>query len=177
MLTAHARLLYDNRVCLVRVRPSSTRGAGNIIAEQATLLGSMRWFKREVRDLVIKRLEETAKGICAAFGATCQLEIGGGVGSVVNTEEGAEIVRNAALAVVPSEDVIEISPEMVSEDMSEFLNRAPGCFFFIGANDPEKPLNAPHHNPRFDWDERMMPTGVAIMANATVEYLERHAGK
>ena len=172
-----SRNVHPIESAVVTVGVFNAGGAGNIIAEQATLLGSMRWFKREVRDLVIKRLEETAKGICAAFGATCQLEIGGGVGSVVNTEEGAEIVRNAALAVVPSEDVIEISPEMVSEDMSEFLNRAPGCFFFIGANDPEKPLNAPHHNPRFDWDERMMPTGVAIMANATVEYLERHAGK
>lgn len=172
-----ARNVHPIESAVVTVGVFNAGGAGNIIAEQATLLGSMRWFKREVRDLVIKRLEETANGICAAFGATCNFELTTGVGSVVNSEEGAEIVRQAACAVVPSEDVIEIPAEMVSEDMSEFLNRAPGCFFFVGAQDPAQSLNAPHHNPRFDWDERMMPTGVAIMANATVEYLQRHTGK
>lgn len=172
-----ARNVHPIEAAVVTVGTFNAGGAGNIIAEQATLQGTIRWFKPEVQKLVVKRMEEMANGICTAFGATCRFEFTPGVGSVVNSEEGAEIVRLAAQAVVPSEDVIEIAPEMVAEDMSEFLNRAPGCFFFVGAQDPDKSINAPHHNPRFDWDERMMPTGVAIMLNATVEYLERHAGK
>jgi metal-dependent amidase/aminoacylase/carboxypeptidase family protein len=60
--------------------------------------------------------------------------------------------------------------------MAEFLIRAPGCFVLIGAADPEKPLPGAHHNPLFDFDERMMPTGVALLAGAAVKYLEDSTG-
>ncbi len=45
---------------------------------------------------------------------------------------------------------------MVAEDMSEFLNRAPGCFVLVGAWDTAKPINSPHHSPTFTWDERVL---------------------
>jgi amidohydrolase len=60
---------------------------------------------------------------------------------------------------------------MVGEDMAEFLNRAPGCFVLIGAADPAGPELSPHHNPTFDFDERMLPTGVALLAGTAVAYL------
>jgi amidohydrolase len=62
---------------------------------------------------------------------------------------------------------------MVGEDMSEFLNRAPGCYVLVGAWDPDKPINSPHHSPTFDFDERMLETGAALLAATAVEYLRR----
>ena len=41
---------------------------------------------------------------------------------------------------------------MGAEDMSEFLKRVPGCFFFLGSRNEAKGFDAPHHNPRFDVD-------------------------
>ncbi len=38
-----------------------------------------------------------------------------------------------------------------------------------------KPLNAPHHNPGFDFDERMLSTGVALLASTAVAYLANNA--
>jgi len=63
--------------------------------------------------------------------------------------------------------------------MSEFLNRVPGCFFFLGsASDVNGPVY-PHHNPRFDIDESILPDGVAILAGAALRYLngERQSWK
>jgi amidohydrolase len=62
---------------------------------------------------------------------------------------------------------------MGSEDMSEFLRRVPGCFFFLGSRNDDRNFNAPHHNPRFDIDEEVLPLGVAILSQAAVQYLSR----
>jgi amidohydrolase len=65
---------------------------------------------------------------------------------------------------------------MVGEDVSEFLVRAPGCFILVGAGKPDDSDPSPHHNPTFDFDERMLPTGVALMAGAAAQYLaQQHA--
>jgi amidohydrolase len=59
--------------------------------------------------------------------------------------------------------------------MSEFLNRAPGCFVLVGACDPAGPLNSPHHSPTFDFDEAALPTGAALLAATALRYLETSA--
>jgi metal-dependent amidase/aminoacylase/carboxypeptidase family protein len=64
---------------------------------------------------------------------------------------------------------------MVGEDVSEFLLRAPGCFILVGAAKPGDELPSPHHNPTFDFDERMLPTGVALLAGAAATYLRQQA--
>jgi amidohydrolase len=60
---------------------------------------------------------------------------------------------------------------MVSEDFSEFANRVPACFMLLGSGNPDLGLNAPHHNPRFDFDERALPLGAAILATAAAKFL------
>ena len=85
-------------------------------------------------------------------------------------------MREVAAHIVGADQVTQITPMMVGEDMSEFLNRAPGCFILLGAAPPDAAeLPAPHHNPYFDFDERMLSTGVALLAGAAVTYLAQHA--
>ncbi len=50
------------------------------------------------------------------------------------------------------------------EDMSVYLERVPGCFFFVGCA-PEGEQR-PHHSPRFDLDERALGVGVAVLEAA-----------
>jgi len=144
--------------------------AGNIIAGEATITGTIRSFDDNVRNLLFRRIEEIATGICQAHGASCQFTPQWGCPATVNSEEGAAFVQQVAKEVVATEQVIQISPMMVGEDMAEFLNRAPGCFVLIGAADPAGPELSPHHNPTFDFDERMLPTGVALLASTALTY-------
>jgi amidohydrolase len=74
--------------------------------------------------------------------------------------------------VVGSTAVAWQAPLMVSEDFSEFARRVPACFMLIGSGNAELGLNAPHHNPRFDFDERVLPLGVALLATTAVRFLE-----
>ena len=96
-----------------------------------------------------------------------------GVPPTINSAFGAELMQEVAEAVVGAENVIQIAPMMVGEDMSEFLNRAPGCFVLVGAWDQDKPLNSPHHSATFDWDERALSTGAAMLASTAVRYLSQ----
>jgi metal-dependent amidase/aminoacylase/carboxypeptidase family protein len=47
----------------------------------------------------------------------------------------------------------------------------PGCYFFVGSADARRGLDAPHHNPRFDFDEAALPRAAGLMAAAAVEML------
>jgi amidohydrolase len=53
---------------------------------------------------------------------------------------------------------------MGAEDMSEFMTGVPGCYFFVGARNEAEGITFPHHHPRFNYDERAMVTGAALMA-------------
>ncbi len=149
--------------------------AANVIAGRAKLSCSIRSFDLETRDFLVRRMREVAEGVCTAHGATCALTFTPGVLPTINSEAGAALMRTVATELVGAQNVITQTPAMVGEDMSEFLMRAPGCYVLVGANDPHGPLNSPHHSPTFDFDERMLSTGVALLAGAAVRYLEEQA--
>jgi amidohydrolase len=151
--------------------------ASNIISGRAELSCSIRSLEEDVRDLLVRRMGEIADGICAAFGATCELDFRPGVPVTSNSQAGTELMRRVAGRVVGEANLTTIPPMMVGEDMSEFLNRAPGCFVLVGASDPGGPLHAPHHSDKFDFDERMLPTGVALLSGAAVTWLEANGGE
>ena len=170
-----ARNVNPSDAAVISVGKFNSGNASNIISAMAELEGTYRCYTEEVRELLLDRMQAMAESICAAYGATCEFEHVGYVSATVNDEAGAELMQQVAEAVVGPEQVAQIVPMMVGEDMAEFLNRVPGCFVLVGASDPAAEMHSPHHSPTFDFDERMMPTGVALMAGAAVEYLENQA--
>jgi amidohydrolase len=56
--------------------------------------------------------------------------------------------------------------------MAFIMQKLPGCFFFIGSANPDKGLNAPHHHPHFDFDERALVHAAALIAGAAWDYLQ-----
>lgn len=156
---------------VVSVGSLQSGSAPNIISGRAEVACSVRSLNADVRALIVRRMEEITAGICAAFGATYTFDFIPGVPATINSESGAALMQKVAAQVVGSDQVTQIRPMMVGEDMSEFLNRAPGCYVLVGASDPAGPLHAPHHNDQFDFDERMLPTGVTLLAAAAVEWL------
>lgn len=149
--------------------------AGNVIAEYAELRGTVRTLTHEMRLFMREQISRVVENTAAAYGGRAEATTPFGIGSVINSAEGAEVMRTVAKQIVDPADVVQIKPMMVSEDMSEFLERVPGCYILVGASDPAGPMHAPHHSPEFDFDERVMQTGVAIMAGAAVEWLREHA--
>jgi amidohydrolase len=146
----------------------------NVISGEAKLSGTIRTFDPGVEKLLKQRMQEMAESICQAYGATCELTHTMSIPAVINSAAGATLMGEVAETIVGTDQVAQITPMMVGEDVSEFLNRAPGCFILLGAAAPDKPLPSPHHNPTFDFDERMLPTGVALLAGVAAQYLAQH---
>lgn len=169
--TIVARNINPAQPAVVTVGAFHSGDAWNIISARATLVGTVRSFDQTVHDQLMQRIAEIAQGVCAAFGATCVVEAPDQTPVTVNSEAGAHLMQRVAEAVVGRAQVAQIEPMMVGEDMAEFLNQAPGCYILVGASDPTGPLHSPHHSPTFDFDERMLPTGVALLAGAAVAYL------
>ena len=169
--TIVSRNANPSDTAVVTVGALHSGNAGNVISERAVLEGTIRSFEPEVRSLLLERIDEVCTGICQAFGARYEFELQSCVPATINSESGARVMESIANEVVGGQNVTRIAPMMVGEDMAEFLNRAPGCFVLVGAANPEEGFYSPHHSPTFDFEESVMPTGVALLAEAAFSQL------
>lgn len=175
--TVVSRSVDPTQTAVVSVGSLHSGDVSNVISSHAELTGTIRAFSPEIEALVKERMTTIAENICHAFGAACELSFPFMFPATINSESGAQLMRHVAEQIVGVEQIATITPMMVSEDMSEFLNRAPGCYILVGASDPQQGWHSPHHNPAFDFDERVLPTGAALMAGAAIAYLQQQAGR
>jgi amidohydrolase len=73
----------------------------------------------------------------------------------VNDEREALRVLRVIQDVLPETAAAPGERIMAGEDFSYYLERKPGCFFFVGAGS-ESVASAPHHHPLFDIEEKAM---------------------
>jgi amidohydrolase len=146
--------------------------AFNVIPDHASLQGTIRTFSPEVRQRVLQRFQQVVAGVGAAMECQVDCQIKSISPALVNDSDLAQHVRAAARQVLPDSQIIADYRTMGAEDMAFILQRLPGCFFFIGSADPGKGLDAPHHHPRFDFDERALVHAAALMAAAAWNYLQ-----
>lgn len=170
-----SRSIDPSQTAVLTVGAFHSGDAFNVISGEATLTGTTRTFDPSIDALLQRRMQEVADGVCQAFGASCEIRYLINIPAVINSEGGAQLMHDVATAVVGEELVAQVPPMMVGEDVSEFLLRAPGCFVLVGAAKPGDPSPIPHHNPMFDFDENVMPTGVALLTSAAVQYLEEES--
>ncbi len=130
--------------------------AFNVISDTATIEGTVRTFKPEVKDTIEKDLERLLKGLCIANNATYKFNYRRGYPTVVNHDAQYNVVKEAASALNLTYE--DISPMMIGEDFSYYLLNRPGCFFLTGSGNEDKASLAPHHHPMFDLDEEAMKT-------------------
>lgn len=146
----------------------------NVIAEQATLTGTVRAYREETRQLLRSRLLAVCEGVGKAFSAQIHFTSNDGYPPTVNADSETEKLKIAAVKIVGEENVTPPYLTMGGEDMSYFLNERPGCFFFIGAGTQSKDHFSeiiPHHSPRFNFDEEALNIGAAVFVQLVEDYL------
>jgi amidohydrolase len=167
--TVVSRNASPSEVAVVTVGSFHAGTAFNIIAEQAELWGTIRTFDPATRQMVLRRVREVVENTARAMGASAELDLEEMTIATINDAAVAARVRQAAERVVGAERVTANQRWMASEDMSYFLRQIPGCFFFLGG--ARTANEYPHHNPRFDFDEAVLPDGVAILCETAASYL------
>ena len=165
-----ARNVNPRQTAVVTVGSIHAGSAFNIIADTAELTGTIRTFDTFTREDIVHRMTEVVEHTAQALGGSATIMVKAISPATINDGRVAEMVRETASEVLGADQITADQFTMTAEDMSEFLSRVPGCFFFVGSANAEQGLNAPHHNPHFDIDEAVMPMGVAVLAEAALRY-------
>jgi amidohydrolase len=148
--------------------------AFNIIPQTVEMQGTVRAFSQEDREQWLRRIRELANGVALAMGGSCDVQTFYGPPACVNDASMTHLVYEAAVVSVGAGNV-ESSEEVMttsSDDMADFLQAVPGCYFIVGAHNEQKGANYPHHHPRFNFDEDAMSIAVEVLARAAMNFLK-----
>jgi carboxypeptidase Ss1 len=145
---------------VVSVCQMDAGSAFNVIPARARLIGTARSLTAQTRDLLPKWIEEISVNIARAHGQTARVDYLRGTPVLVNEKNSTEHMGRAFRALGGSES--EIKPTMGGEDFAFYLEKAPGCFGFLGAGNGSPETSQCFHHPRYNIDERALPWGTAL---------------
>ena len=145
----------------------------NIIPESLYMLGTIRTLDKEMKKLVLKRLEEIVHSIAQANNAKAKLTFLVSYPITFNDPNLYETMLPSLKRINGPENVNTMNAVTGAEDFSFFQEKVPGMYFFIGGTkkgtDPSKA--APHHTPDFYVDDSAMITGLRSMTTLALDYL------
>lgn len=143
----------------------------NVIAGEAVLEGTARSFSKEVWEKIPEQLERVINSTCAAYGATAEIELNRATPPLVNDEKISEILKNSVEKLYGAEAVTKYEKTPGGEDFAYFTQKVPGALAFVGIRNDEKGIDAPHHNEKFDMDERGLEIGTNLYVQFALDFL------
>ncbi|MEO6898053.1 MAG: M20 aminoacylase family protein [Caldimonas sp.] len=163
--TIVARSVDPSQPAVVSCTEFHTDGIRNALPTQVTIKGDTRSHSAGVQVLLERRMRELCQGICSAHGARCEVDYTHEFAPTVNWDRCVPVAAAAAAAVVGADQVdCDAQPMMISEDFGAFLRVVPGAFVFIGNGDGDSAGGVPLHNPRYDFNDRVLPIGARYFA-------------
>lgn len=147
----------------------------NVIPERAVLQGTLRTFKKDVRERIVKRIKEVAQGVALTYRCEMDYEVLSACPSVITDDDVTAQVEESVKSLNLQAQIMHGAHGMGSEDFAEITDRVPSAYYMMGAGpeDPEKRLG--QHNPKIEFNEDVLSTGVAIYAKVAMDWLEKNA--
>ena len=152
----------------------------NIIPDTVELEGSIRFLYKggpDSEEQPTERFRRIAEQVCRTHRCTCEIDIVHENIPLINDPAMAAMAREVAIAVFDGEQAVIDNVTIASEDFSEFSERVPGIFMFLGAGNTAKGTTVSHHNPRFDIDEDILVNGAAMYVHGALHYLDTMAAE
>ncbi len=144
--------------------------AGNVIADTATLQGTMRAYSDDLRERIRKRISDISESIgCAYRGKVC-VSFGSGCPTLKNDSELSVMFENSLVELFGKEMVLNSdtigqrsSRSGGSEDFAYISNQVPSVMIALAAGEPEKGFQYPLHHPKVMFDESVLYKGAAAL--------------
>lgn len=147
----------------------------NAIPEQVIMRGTYRCFQTVVQQQIEQRIQHMTAHISAAFNVTVSVVFdpeNPGYPVTVNHPEATAIATAVANQVVGVDKVdLTPTPSMGSEDFAFMLQEKPGCYIWLG-NGAEAGCGQ-LHNPRYDFNDEILPIGAAYWVKLVETVLVR----
>lgn len=144
----------------------------NAIPTEAILEGTLRTFKPEIRELLMRRIKEIVPAVASAYRCQCEIET---LSDVPCLQCNETFLNNALESAKKTGAVIETIPGLHligSEDFAFYSEKIPSCYFVMGAGIEEKANRCGQHNPHIRFEEGSMARNVAIYLQIAMDYLK-----
>ena len=147
-----ARRATQKRAKLGKIQGGTSH---NVIAEEVTISGTLRVFSNDLYRTLSHKIAALMQGLETATGAQIDMDRKVRYPSVRNPRE---LVEQFYTVLDSMDDAVLVEPVMAAEDFAEYQQEIPGLFFFLGVQEPTG--TAPLHSSHFNFDERVLLTGV-----------------
>lgn len=145
----------------------------NVIAGKAILEGTARSFSDSIWKGIPEKLERMIQNTCIAYGATAVLDLKRATPPLVNDERISAILKESAMKLYGPDVLTLYEKSPGGEDFAYLTQKLPGAMAFVGIRNDEKGINAPHHNERFDMDERALEIGTNLYIQFALDFLSK----
>lgn len=137
----------------------------NVLPRQILIRGTARSYAPAIRDLIERRMREIAAAHAATNGSRVEVVYDRLCPPTMNHEDQAQVALDVAASLVGQDRVIDgMPPIMGAEDFSFMLERKPGAFMMLGNGGTPGPELANLHTPRYDFNDALLPLGIAYWA-------------
>ena len=162
--TVLSRSIKPSDMAVLSVCQANAGSAYNIIPGSMHLTGSVRSYDEAVRQTAEQRIRAISQGIAQAAGAAVEVDYIRGYDSIYNDPALTQWARELIAQQFGPEAVQELSPIAPGDDFCYYDQVCPGFFLELGAANPAKGSDAPHHNARYRLDEDALAYGLEYTA-------------
>ncbi|MBC7194636.1 MAG: amidohydrolase, partial [Caldisericia bacterium] len=143
----------------------------NIIPDSVEIEGTVRTLSEDTRKYISKRMEEIISNIAKGFRASFEFDYFFGYPVVINDSNLVDLFYESVKKIINEENIIFLKkPTMVGEDFSYYTKDIPGLYIFLSSKKEKNP--PPHHNSKFDIDERVLYLGVVALSCFAIDFLK-----
>jgi amidohydrolase len=164
-----ARRLHPMAPGVVSVGVLRAGNAPNVIPNEVFVSGTIRTFSEDVRAQIRDELEKVF-ALARGMGGDYRLEIDRGYIAGYNNERVTGWMDQVAQDLIGNDKIMRDKQGMAGEDFAYMCKAAPGAMIGLGAS-LDDGVNRGHHTPFFDIDERCLPIGSALVAEAALRFL------
>jgi amidohydrolase len=161
-------LSYEGTDCACSAGVLHAGTANNVVPRHALLRGTLRTFTGEHYTQAITRLRELLAEVESTFKVSCSLSIDDSTPAVTNNASVAAMMKASAATIVGTPSVLDFPPVTPSDDVSEFLDRIPGCYLFVGGALADG-TSGMHHSPDFAIDDGTCRVVAGVLATGAVD--------
>ncbi|RJT18020.1 M20 aminoacylase family protein [Buttiauxella izardii] len=169
--TIVSRNVTPGETAIVTVGTFNSGIASNVIPDSAVMELTVRAMKPEIRDLLIKRIEELADLTAKSFGASCEVEVYDSYPVLINDDEQTAFARELAVEFFGKDAVLDkVLPSTGSEDFAFMLQERPGSYFLLGNGEKGEKGGCMVHNPGYDFNDDIISTGASFFSRLVQTY-------
>lgn len=171
-----SREINYNDPAVVSIGTLQAGTAKNIVAEEAYMTGTVRYFNNDLIGTLENAIRRIAVNTAAAYRAEAEVEIVPGLPAVVNDKSLSSMAEKVAADLFGPASLITVDRSGGCDDFAYYASKAPILYAQIGAKNEAKIPYYPHHNPRFDLDESCMEQATAFLTGFALKYLQDETG-